>query len=171
MKTAPSDARAGGYVWWSMGPVDRKVNECRSFSPIRLTSSRALCHTLRPMSLWAQAAIVVCAIIVTVAVVITLSSIRRAAGRAETVLQLVEREIRPLASQVEALAAEVRTLSHAAHRELERVSGVVRRVEDISVKTARVVGVVNRLASFRGVTGVGSGLKRAVGVFFSRLRV
>jgi len=108
--------------------------------------------------------------VVTVALVVTLSSIRRATNRAETVLQLVEREIRPLASQVEGLAAEVRTLSGTANRELERVSGVVRRVEDISLKTARVVGVVNSLASFRGVTSVGSGLKRAAGVFVSRLR-
>jgi uncharacterized protein YoxC len=119
----------------------------------------------------AQAALVLCAIVLTVAVVVTLTSIRRAAVRAETVLQIVEREIRPLASQVEALAADVRVLSQTANRELERVSGVVRRVEDISVKTARVVGVVNSLASFRGVTSMGSGLKRACGVFFSRLRV
>jgi len=117
-----------------------------------------------------QAVLVLCAVVVTVALVVTLSSIRRASNRAETVLQLVEREIRPLASQVEGLAAEVRTLSGTANRELERVSGVVRRVEDISLKTARVVGVVNSLASFRGVTGVGSGLKRAAGVFISRLR-
>lgn len=117
-----------------------------------------------------QAVLVVCAVVLTVALLVTLSSIRRATGRAETVLQLVEREIRPLASQVEGLAAEVRTLSGTANRELERVSGVVRRVEDISLKTARVVGVVNSLASFRGVSSVGSGLKRAAGVFVSRLR-
>jgi len=86
------------------------------------------------------------------------------------VLQLVEREIRPLASQVEALAADVRTLSQTANRELERVSGVVRRVEDISLKIARVVGVANSLASFRGITGVGSGLRTALSVFVSRLR-
>lgn len=122
------------------------------------------------MAPWAQAVLVLCAVVVTVALVITLSSIRRATNRAETVLQLVEREIRPLASQVEGLAAEVRTLSGTANRELERVSGVVRRVEEISLKTARVVGVVNSLASFRGVTSVGSGLKRAAGVFVSRLR-
>jgi len=122
------------------------------------------------MAPWAQAVLILCAVVVTVALVITLSSIRRTVNRAETVLQLVEREIRPLASQVEGLAAEVRTLSGTANRELERVSGVVRRVEDISLKTARVVGVVNSLASFRGVTSVGSGLKRAAGVFVSRLR-
>ena len=118
----------------------------------------------------AQIVIVVCAVVLTVALIVTLAAIRRAASRAEIVLQLVEREIRPLASQVEALAAEVRTLSQTANRELERVGGVVRRVEETSRKIARVVGVVNSLASFRGVTGVGSGVKRALGVFVSRLR-
>jgi len=118
----------------------------------------------------AQVVLVVCAVVLTVALVVTLAAIRRAASRAEIVLQLVEREIRPLASQVEALAAEVRTLSQTANRELERVGGVVRRVEETSRKIARVVGVVNSLASFRGVTGVGSGVKRALGVFVSRLR-
>ena len=118
----------------------------------------------------AQAVLVICAVVVTVALVVTLASFRRATSRAETVLQLVEREIRPLASQVEALAADVRTLSQTANRELERVSGVVRRVEDISFKIARVVGVANSLASFRGITGVGSGLRTALSVFVSRLR-
>ena len=112
----------------------------------------------------AQAVLVVCA------VVVTLASLRRTSARAEIVLQLVEREIRPLASQVEALAADVRTLSQTANRELERISGVVRRVEDISLKIARIVGVANSLASFRGVTGVGSGLRTALNVFVSRLR-
>jgi len=122
------------------------------------------------MSPLVQAVLALCAIALTVAIVVTLTSIRRTATRAETVLQVVEREIRPLATQVEALAADVRTLSQTANRELERVSVVVRRVEDISVKTARVVGVVNNLASFRGVTSVGTGLRRAAGVFISRLR-
>ena len=118
----------------------------------------------------AQAVLVVCAVVLTVALVVTLASFRRAAARAETVLQLVEREIRPLASQVEALAAELRTLTVSANREVERISGVVRRVEDISFKIARVVGVVNSAASFRGVTGLGSGLRTALNVFVSRLR-
>jgi uncharacterized protein YoxC len=118
----------------------------------------------------AQAVLLICAVVVTVALVVTLASLRRAASRAEIVLQLVEREVRPLASQVEALAADVRTLSQTANRELERVSGVVRRVEDVSLKISRVVGVVNSVASFRGITGVGSGLRTALSVFVSRLR-
>ncbi len=118
----------------------------------------------------AQAVLVICAVVVTVALVVTLASFRRAASRAEIVLQVVEREIRPLASQVEALAADVRTLSQTANRELERVSGVVRRVENISLKIARVVGVANSLTSVRGITGVTSGLRTALSVFVSRLR-
>jgi len=118
----------------------------------------------------AQAVLVICAVVLTVALVVTLASLRRATARAEIVLQLVEREIRPLASQVEALAADVRTLSQSANRELNRISGVVRRVEDISFKIARVVGVANSLASFRGISGVGSGLRTALTVFVSRLR-
>jgi uncharacterized protein YoxC len=118
----------------------------------------------------AQTVLVLCAVVLTVALVVTLASLRRASARAETVLQLVEREIRPLASQVEALAAELRTLTVSANREVERISGVVRRVEDISFKIARVVGVVNSAASFRGVTGLGSGLRTALNVFVSRLR-
>jgi uncharacterized protein YoxC len=124
----------------------------------------------RPMTPVAQVVLILCAVVLTVAMVVTLASIRRAATRAETVLQLVEREIRPLASQVEGLAAEARTLSQTANQELQRVSGVVRRVELISFKIARVVGVANSLASFRGVTSVSSGLKRALGVFVSRLK-
>jgi len=118
----------------------------------------------------AQAVLVICAVVLTVALVVTLASLRRATARAEIVLQLVEREIRPLASQVEALAADVRTLSQSANRELNRISGVVRRVEDISFKIARVVGVANSLASFRGISGVGSGLRTALKVFVSRLK-
>ena len=118
----------------------------------------------------AQAVLVLCAVALTVALIVTLATLRRATSRAETVLQLVEREIRPLASQVEALAADVRTLSQTANRELERVSGVIRRVEDTSLKIARVVSVANSLASFRGITGVGSGLRTALSVFVSRLR-
>jgi len=117
-----------------------------------------------------QAVLVISAVVVTVALVVTLASLRRAASRAEIVLQLLEREVRPLASQVEALAADMRTLSQTANRELERVSGVVRRVEDISFKIARVVGVASSVASFRGITGVGSGLRTALSVFLSRLR-
>jgi uncharacterized protein YoxC len=118
----------------------------------------------------AQTVLVICAVVLTVALVVALASLRRATARAEIVLQLVEREIRPLASQVEALASDVRTLSQSANRELNRISGVVRRVEDISFKIARVVGVANSLASFRGISGVGSGLRTALSVFVSRLR-
>jgi hypothetical protein len=119
-----------------------------------------------PMTPVAQVVLVLCAVVLTVAMVVTLASIRRAATRAETVLQLVEREIRPLASQVEGLAAEVRPPD--GQSELQRSVGGA--AGSISFKIAREVGVANSLASFRGVTSVSSGLKRALGVFVSRLK-
>lgn len=142
----------------------------RGFFPYLFDFARCPLAYSRSMTPVAQAVLVVCAVVLTLALLVTLASLRRASSRAEIVLQLVEREIRPMASQIEALAADVRVLSQTANRELERVSGVVRRVEDISLKIARVVGVANSLASFRGITGVSSGLRTALSVFVSRLR-
>jgi hypothetical protein len=118
----------------------------------------------------AQAVLVICAVVLTVAFVVTLASLRRATARAEIVLQLGAGDP-PLASQVEALETVGSPLiDQSANRELNRIGGVVRRVEDISFKIARVVGVANSLASFRGISGVGSGLRTALSVFVSRLR-
>ncbi|MET0852361.1 MAG: hypothetical protein ABW020_14590, partial [Candidatus Rokuibacteriota bacterium] len=77
----------------------------------------------------AQALIVVSVVAVSAALVYALLSVRETARRAATVLGLVEREIRPLASQLEALAEDLRGLSRQVTREVDRVSLVVRRVE------------------------------------------
>src|SRR3972149_4287729 len=84
----------------------------------------------------AQAVLMICAVVVTVALVVTLASFRRATSRAETVLQLVEREIRPLASQVEALAAAVREAGRADDRERAGRRGTPRRRPAISAAWA-----------------------------------
>ena len=52
--------------------------------------------------------IALCAVAATVALVAALRALRKTAGRADEVLHLVEREIRPMASQIESLAEEVR---------------------------------------------------------------
>lgn len=123
-----------------------------------------------PVTLLAQAIIVICVVALTGALVGTLVSLRRMANRAESVLQLVEREIRPMASQLEALAEDLRGLSRQATRELERVSVVVRRIEDLSVKLARLAGVVSSLTKVGQIVGVAAGLKRGLDVFVSRLK-
>ncbi len=89
-----------------------------------------------------QAVIVVCIVALTGVLISTLLALRKTAIRAESVLALLEREIQPMASQVESMAAELRTLSQHATRELDRVAVVVTRVEDVTSKVARLVGAL-----------------------------
>ncbi len=117
----------------------------------------------------AQTVLVLCAVVLTVAIVTTLLSFKRTAARAEIVLQLVEREIRPLASQIEGLAGDLREVSQTANGSIQRLNVILARVEDLSLKVARIVGVASNLTSLRGITGVASGAKTGLSVFLSRL--
>jgi uncharacterized protein YoxC len=117
----------------------------------------------------AQTVLVLCAVILTVAIVATLLSFKRTAARAEIVLQLVEREIRPLASQIEGLAGDLRVVAQTTNGSIQRLNGILGRVEDISLKVARIIGVANSLTSLRGISGVASGAKTGLSVFLSRL--
>jgi uncharacterized protein YoxC len=117
----------------------------------------------------AQTVLVLCAVVLTVAIVATLLSFKRTAARAEIVLQLVEREIRPLASQIEGLAGDLRVVAQTTNGSVQRLNGILGRVEDISLKVARVIGVANSLTSLRGISGVASGAKTGLSVFLSRL--
>ena len=121
------------------------------------------------MTPMAQTVLVLCAVVLTVAIVATLLSFKRTAARAEIVLQLVEREIRPLASQIEGLAGDLRVVAQATNGSVQRLNGILGRVEDISLKVARIIGVANSLTSLRGISGVASGAKTGLSVFLSRL--
>ncbi len=118
----------------------------------------------------AQAIIVLCIVVLTAALVSTLRAVRKTAVRAEEVLHVVEREIRPMASQIESLAEEVRTLARNANENMDRVSLVVQRVEEISFKAARLVGAVSGLTRVGQYAGVAAGVKRGLDVFINRLR-
>ncbi len=140
------------------------------FAHLRLTSRPGLCHTSSGMTLLAQAVIVACIVVLTAVLVSTLLALKKTALRAESVLHVVEREIRPMASQIESLAGDLRTLSHHANEELERVSVVVRRLEDVSAKVARLVGALGGLTRVGQMAGVAAGVKRGLDVFIRRLR-
>jgi uncharacterized protein YoxC len=114
--------------------------------------------------------LVLCAVAVTVALVMVLMSLRRALQRTEGVLHLVEREIRPMAAQLGALTEELRGLSHQATVELARIGLITRRLDEITSGIARVVNVVSGLSRVGQFAGVAAGLKRGLGVFVSRLK-
>jgi len=116
------------------------------------------------------AVVVICIVVLSAVLVATLLALRRTALRAESVLQQVEREIRPMASQLESLTAELRELSKNANEELRRISVVIRRAEDVSVKVSRLVGAVSALTSVGQYASVIAGVKKGLDVFVGRLR-
>src|SRR3546814_5019443 len=87
----------------------------------------------------------VCSSDLTIVLISTLLSIKKTAARAESVLAQVEREVRPMASELESLTGELQKLSRNANDNLQRIGGIVDRVEDISVQAARVIGAVGGL--------------------------
>jgi hypothetical protein len=122
------------------------------------------------MSSLAVTMLTLCAIAITVALVTVLFSLKRLIERGEAVLALVEREIRPTASQLGALTEELRGVSHQVTLELARIGLITRRLEDITATIAKVVGVVGGIAQVTRLGGVAIGLQRGLGVFLSRLK-
>ena len=118
----------------------------------------------------AQGVIVACIVVLSAVLVSTLLALKKTAVRAESVLHVVEREIRPLAGQIESLTTEIRTLSHHANEELDRVAVVVHRLEDVSLKVARLLGVLGGLTRVGQYVGVAAGVKKGLHVFLRRLQ-
>ena len=114
--------------------------------------------------------ILACVVALTIVLISTLLSIKKTAARAESVLAQVEREIRPMASELETLTGELQKLSRNANDNLQRIGGIVDRVEDISVQAARVVGAVGGLTRIGQYAGMAAGVKRGVEVFLHRLK-
>jgi uncharacterized protein YoxC len=117
-----------------------------------------------------QAVILVCIVVLTGVLISTLLALRKTALRAESLLHVLEQEIRPMASQIESLTGELRTLSHVGIQELERISVVVRRLEDVSVKAGHLFGALSSITRFGQLAGAAVGVKKGLDVFVSRLR-
>ena len=115
-----------------------------------------------------QLVIAACVIALTWALVVALLQLRRTAARAESVLDLVEREIRPMAGQIEALAEEVRGLLKQTRGEVARISAIATQIEELGGKVSRVVTALAGLTRAGQVVGLASGLRRGVDVFAAR---
>jgi uncharacterized protein YoxC len=114
--------------------------------------------------------IALCAVAATVALVAALRALRKTAGRADEVLHLVEREIRPMAGQIESLAEEVRTLAQNANANMDRIAVVVHRADEISYQIARFAVALSGFTRLGSYTAVAAGVKRGLDVFIKRLR-
>jgi uncharacterized protein YoxC len=114
--------------------------------------------------------VIALAVAVVAAVLVpTLLAIKRAASRAETVLMLIEREIRPMANQLQWLAEELRNLSQRANRELERVGTVAESVDHLSQRIGRLIGLVGTVGRIGQIVGTATGVKKGLDVFIAKL--
>lgn len=118
----------------------------------------------------AAALIVLCVVVVSAVLVWTLLALKKTALRAESVLHMVEREIRPTLSQLESLLADLQELSQGANEELRRVRVVVRRAEDVSIKVSKVVVALGGLTRFGQYVSLAAGVKKGLDVFVRRLK-
>ena len=119
---------------------------------------------------WAQVLLTLSAVVLMLAFVATALALRRLARRAESVLTIVEQEMRPLVGQAHALTEDVRALTREAGRELERVGAVTDKVGSVADGFARFVGVVGGLTRAGQLVGVAAGVKKGVRAFVQRLR-
>lgn len=117
------------------------------------------------------ASILIALAIVAVAVVLvsTLLAIKRTALRAEMVLMLLEREIRPMASQLHSLTEEVRTFSRQAGRDIERVAAAAQIVGRVTEGFGRLVGLAGTMGRVGQIVGAAAGVKKGLDVFITRL--
>jgi hypothetical protein len=118
----------------------------------------------------AQAVVVICVAVVSAVLIATLLALRRTALRADSVLQHVEREIRPMVSQLDALTAEMTGLSRSANEEMKRVGVVVRRADEISGKVSGLVGGLVAMTRYGQYAALLGGVRKGLEVFVGRLK-
>lgn len=122
------------------------------------------------MHLWAQAVLVLCALVVTVALVPALIALRRAAERLERILAHVEEELPPLTDEVRGLVEDVRGITREARGEMVRIIGFAERAREVTDGVGRVLSAVAGLTRAGQFVGVAAGIKTGLDVFLHRLR-
>jgi uncharacterized protein YoxC len=122
------------------------------------------------MQPWAQAVFVLCAVALTAALVAAVLALRRALGRVEGVLAIVEQELRPLIGQAHGLTDELRELTREARHEVVQVREVTERVQVVADGLGRVVTGLAGLTRAGQLVGLAAGLRRGVDVFVQRFR-
>ena len=140
------------------------------FASLRLTSRNSRAILGRPMTPVAVAIIILCVVVVSAVLVWTLLALRKTALRAESVLHVVEHEMRPMLGQLESLIAELRDLSQGAREELGKIRVVVRRAEDVSIKVSKLVIAVGGLTRIGQYVSLAAGVKKGLDVFVRRLK-
>jgi len=98
-----------------------------------------------------------------------LMQLARTARSAEQTLAAVEREVRPLASQVQALLQEHRELAQQATRDLRQVEGVVVMAQEVVARLTSLTALLGRFGTVGRALGLARGVQRGIDVFVQRL--
>lgn len=108
-------------------------------------------------------------VVLVIAAIPVLLQLSRAARSAEQTLTAVEREIRPLASQIQALLQEHRTLAQQATRDLREVEGLALRGQEILGRLTNLTSLLGSVGAVGRVIGVAAGVTKGANVFLRRL--
>jgi uncharacterized protein YoxC len=104
-----------------------------------------------------------------VALIPALLQVARTARAAEQTLASVDREVRPLTSQIQALLQEHRTLAQQATKDLRQVEGVVLMTQDVLARLMNLTSLLAGFGTVGRVVGVARGLQKGIDVFVHRL--
>ena len=104
-----------------------------------------------------------------IAAIPALLQLRRTAQTADQTLASVERELRPLTSQLQGLLQDHRELAQRASRDLREVEGLALMAQEILVRLIKLTGLLGSMGAVGRVLGVAQGLRKGVDVFISRL--
>lgn len=121
------------------------------------------------MSEVALAVLAAAAVVLVAFAVPTLVQIRRAARNAELTLAALEREIRPLASQLHVLLQEGRDLLQRGNKELGELARFTVTADEVLARLGKVLGVLTGLAKVGQVVSVAQGVRKGVDVFVRRM--
>jgi uncharacterized protein YoxC len=104
-----------------------------------------------------------------VAVIPAVLQVARTARAAEQTLASLDREVRPLTAQVQALLEEHRTLAQQATKDLRQAEGVVLMTQDVLARLTNLTGLLSSFGTVGRAVGVARGLQKGIDVFVNRL--
>jgi uncharacterized protein YoxC len=122
------------------------------------------------MSTWVGSILVIAVLVVAASLVLLLLALRRLALRAESVLGILESELRPLVGRVTALTDDLDLLAREATREVERLGTVTAEVHDVAEGIGRIIGALASVSRAGQLVSVAVGLKKGVDIFVNRFR-
>jgi hypothetical protein len=104
-----------------------------------------------------------------IAAIPTLLQLRRTAQTAEQTLTSVERELKPLTTELHGLLQDHRELAQRASRDLREIEGLALMAQEILLRLIKLTGLLGGMGTVGRVLGVAQGLRKGVDVFISRL--